>query len=80
MVHDPRVNSEDAEKFFGIKLCEWEDLHDLGAMIFAVPHQELLSRQDDIIETLAPQGCLIDVKSVLDVEEAGKHAINFWRL
>ena len=80
MVHDPRVSNEDAERFFDIKLCEWEDLHDLGAIIFAVPHEELLARQGDIFETLASNGCLIDVKSVLDVEAVKRHDVNFWRL
>ncbi len=81
MVHDPMVNQDDAQQFFGIKLCELEELHDLGALVFAVPHKELLARGvSDLALTLAPNGCLIDVKSVLDIAEVEKFNVNFWRL
>ncbi len=80
MVHDPRVSEADARRFFGVELCAWEDLHDLGAMVFAVPHQELLAKKGEIPATLAANGCLIDVKSVFDVAEAEKYKINYWRL
>jgi len=81
LVHDPKVSAEEARHFFGINLCGWDELRELGALIFAVPHRELLAIDvDSIVVTLAPNGCLVDVKSVLNVVDIQKHRVNFWRL
>lgn len=81
MVHDPMVNPADAQRFFGIELQRWEDLHDLDALIFAVPHKDLLNLKiSELAAALAPGGCLLDIKSVLDLEEISRQQINFWRL
>ena len=81
LVHDPRVNPEDARRYMGIDLCAWEDLRDLGALIFAVPHRELLAvGLEKMAATLHENGCLIDVKAALDPEEAAALPIHFWRL
>ena len=81
LVHDPRAESAEAEKFFGISLCRWEDLKDLGALILAVPHREYLEKSiEDFTGTLSSNGCLVDVKSVLDVKEIQEKGVNFWRL
>jgi UDP-N-acetyl-D-glucosamine/UDP-N-acetyl-D-galactosamine dehydrogenase len=81
LVHDPRAESAESERFFGIPLCNWEDLKDLGALILAVPHQEYMEKSiDDFTGTLRSNGCLIDVKSVLDVKAIKEKGITFWRL
>jgi UDP-N-acetyl-D-galactosamine dehydrogenase len=81
LVHDPKVAKMDAMQHMGVELCDWEDLQDLGALIFAVPHKELLGKSvASLAGKLTPKGSLIDVKSVLDVEEVKKYDINFWRL
>ena len=80
MAHDPRVNPEDARRFFGIELCGWKDMRDLGALIFAVPHRELLTLRGEMHTALAANGCLTDVKSALDIEDMEKLGINYWRL
>ena len=81
LVHDPRADNAEAEKFFGISLCRWEDLKDLGALILAVPHREYLEKSiEDFTGTLSSNGCLVDVKSVLDVKEIQEKGVNFWRL
>lgn len=80
-VHDPRVDPADAKRVYGITLCSWEELTDLGALVFAVPHKELLARNvGDFLGTLRKDGCLIDVKSVLDVAEVKQTGVSFWRL
>jgi UDP-N-acetyl-D-galactosamine dehydrogenase len=35
---------------------------------------------DEYVRRLAPNGCLIDVKSILDPEEVRKSGTPFWRL
>ncbi|MDD5759839.1 MAG: nucleotide sugar dehydrogenase [Desulfobulbaceae bacterium] len=80
-VHDPRVDPADAKRVYGITLCSWEELTDLGALVFAVPHKELLAKRvADLQGTLRAGGCLIDVKSVLDVKAVEQAGVTFWRL
>ncbi len=81
LVHDPLANPSDVESFFGMTPSNIENFHNLSALILAVPHRTYLaSSTKDFIRRLAPRGCLIDVKSALNSEEAQKHGILYWRL
>jgi len=81
VVHDPRVDPADAKRIYGITLCPWEALQNLGALIFAVPHKELLAKSiAELVGTLVTNGCLLDVKSVLETEAVANLELNFWRL
>jgi len=56
-------------------------LKNLSALILAVPHKEYLNKNlSEFKNMLLPDGCLIDVKSVLDIKEATASGVNFWRL
>ena len=80
-VHDPKVDSREAERHYGISLCDWEEMTDLGALISAVPHDEYRRKTaEEFAAKLAPKGCLIDVKSILDPAEVKKTGVQFWRL
>ncbi|HID70781.1 MAG TPA: nucleotide sugar dehydrogenase [Desulfobacterales bacterium] len=81
VVHDPEVKPEDALKHVGIQLTSVEEFKNLAALIIAVPHKKF--RNQDIAHftgTLAKNGCLIDVKSMLGVDSIKDGNINFWRL
>lgn len=81
LVHDPLASAEEAKKYYGINLCAWEDMKELGALVLAVPHKKYLDESlESLIEKMAPGGCLIDVKSVLDPDEVNKTGVRFWRL
>lgn len=81
LVHDHRVSKKDAKRHMGVELCDWDDLRDLGALIFAVPHKELLGKSVSALAgTLTKNGILVDVKSVVDTEEIKKYDVKFWRL
>ena len=81
MVHDPLADPEEALTYYNVKLCPWEDLKNLGALILAVPHAWYKDQPlDDLTGKLNPKGCLIDVKSILDVDEVEKNGVTFWRL
>ncbi|TKB25014.1 nucleotide sugar dehydrogenase [Desulfopila sp. IMCC35006] len=81
IVYDPMVTQQQALEYAGVELAKLQDLHDLGAVIIAVPHRQFaeLSVQY-FIDTLKPGGCIIDVKSMLDMEEMQNKDVNFWRL
>ncbi len=80
-VHDPLADAEEAKQHYGISLCEWADLENLGALILAVAHREYRERPvQDFILKIAQNGCLIDVKSMTDPAQVKKGSVNFWRL
>ena len=81
LVHDPRASSEEARHYYGITLSSWDEIKELGAMILAVPHQYYREKTTtDFTAKIAANGCLIDVKSILDPDEIQGAEINFWRL
>lgn len=81
MVHDPMADPEEAKKYYGVELCSWEALTNLGAIILAVPHGAYREKSvADLVSTLRQGGCLIDVKSVLDMDAVNETGVPFWRL
>ena len=81
MVHDSMADPEEAKKYYGVELCSWEALTNLGALILAVPHGAYREKSvEDLVSTLGRGGCLIDVKSVLDMDAVNEIGVPFWRL
>ncbi|MBF0412680.1 MAG: nucleotide sugar dehydrogenase [Desulfamplus sp.] len=82
LVHDSMAEPADALKYYGIKLCSWDELKNLDAIILAVSHAAYKKMTtNDFIAMLGPNGSLVDVKSILKPEEvAQKSDISFWRL
>ena len=81
MVHDARADAREAKDFFGITLCDMDEIHDLGALILAVPHREYLAKPvTDFTDRLVQGGCLVDVKSALDKDQVKETGVGFWRL
>jgi UDP-N-acetyl-D-galactosamine dehydrogenase len=81
LVHDPMADSAEAQQYYNVKLSPWEDLKDLGALIIAVPHRWYKEQSlDSFTGKLNSKGCLIDVKSMLDIDEVKQDGVKFWRL
>ena len=81
LMHDAIASSQEAGDYYGISLCSQEDLKNLAALILAVPHRDYIEKSLLHYKSmLLPKGCLIDVKSVFNPEEAEKLDMNFWRL
>lgn len=81
IVHDPLASSAEAESEYGISLTSWEDIEPVHAVIVAVPHQEYLEKGLDLVEPILVEGGVaIDVKGVLDRDEANGRKISLWRL
>ena len=80
-VLDPQANNEDALKLYGIHLKKIEDIKNQDAVIVAVGHNEYKSlKNSDIIKMLKPNGVLIDVKSIYNIEMFLQTNISYWRL
>ncbi len=81
LVHDPMADPEEARQYYNVDLNPWEELKDLGALILAVPHAWYKTQPlSAFTEKLVPEGCLVDVKCMLDVNEVEKTGHPFWRL
>jgi UDP-N-acetyl-D-galactosamine dehydrogenase len=80
-LHDPRVNSADAQKEYGVDLVTWDELPVAAALVLAVAHDEFVGlRLDKLLSKVSRPGCVIDVKSVLDREAVKKQGLRIWRL
>jgi UDP-N-acetyl-D-glucosamine/UDP-N-acetyl-D-galactosamine dehydrogenase len=81
MVHDPQADAKEAEMFYGIRLCRWDELERLNALILAVPHREYRTKPfHELSPKLSEKGCFIDVKSVFSEDEVAAFGIDTWRL
>ena len=65
IVVDPHVSADEAEEEYGIRLGGWDQLHNLDALILAVPHREFIEIPvEELLGRLRKGGVFIDVKSV----------------
>ena len=80
-VHDPLVAAEDALHEYGVKLCDWHSLPAADAVVLAVAHTQFLQLSNkDLMKKVVRNGCLIDVKAVLDAEALRREGLRVWRL
>jgi UDP-N-acetyl-D-galactosamine dehydrogenase len=80
-VHDPRVNPAESKHEYGIELVDWDLLEQADALVVAVAHREFIAMGLDVVLTkVKPRGCVIDVKSILDVRALEQQRHLVWRL
>ena len=81
VIHDAMADADEARRYYDVLLSPWQDMRDLAALIIAVPHAAYREKSmADFTACLKPDGCLIDVKSMLNRKDADNNHINFWRL
>ncbi len=81
LVHDPVANMDEAQKYYNVGLCNWNDLVDLDAIILCVSHKQYKTLNvEDYRKMLNPGAVLMDVKASLDINEFKAAGINLWRL
>ncbi len=82
IVVDPVANEEEALLEYDIKVTDMEHIYDIDALVIAVAHKNF--RQMEMAKLIEPfregQKVLIDVKSVIDREEAIREGFLYWRL
>lgn len=80
IVFDPIVDETEARDYAGMELTPLEEFRNLGALIIAVPHKQFRDMPvQAFVDMLFVNGCLVDVKSMLDLEQIPP-TTNFWRL
>ena len=81
IVHDPLADVGEAKSFFNIDLSSLDELTELDAVIIAVGHKTYKNIPlDKFLTRLKSNGCIIDVKAMLNAVEVKKTNINYWRL
>jgi len=80
-VHDPLAGPDEALREYGLKLADWESLPAADALIVAVAHAGFLKKTpEELRQKVVRNGCVIDVKSVLDADAFRREGLSVWRL
>lgn len=83
-VVDPVAASDEAIKEYGIKLEKLEDVKNVDAIVLAVSHKEYknldLKELKKLYKSDVKIPVLIDVKGILNKDEAIELGYNFWRM
>jgi UDP-N-acetyl-D-galactosamine dehydrogenase len=81
-VVDPLADKEDLWREYRINPCNIEDIKDMDALIFAVPHEEFNSLNLEVIREMYwnNKPVLIDIRGMFDRREADKNNFIYWRL
>jgi UDP-N-acetyl-D-galactosamine dehydrogenase len=80
-VHDPIASASEARHEYGIELTDWDDIPECGALVMAVAHQQFREQSPAALaRKLRPNGVVVDVKRVTDVDALREAGIASWRL
>lgn len=80
-VHDPVADTNSAYREYGIRLHEWDSLPQAEGLIFAVAHKQLKNMDFSLISSkIAANGCIADVKAVLNRDLVSAAGFALWRL
>jgi len=80
-VHDPLVESTDAEREYGISLAAWDSLLNFDGIVLAVPHRAYREMGNAALLRILKGngGIVMDVKGLLDPRSLPSD-ISYWRL
>ncbi|HVR19058.1 MAG TPA: UDP binding domain-containing protein, partial [Polyangiaceae bacterium] len=80
LVHDPIADRSGHAHECDVKLQPWSELVGLDAMIFAVPHKELLALPlEELTRPVREGGVFVDLKSTIDPAKL-RRDIHYWSL
>jgi UDP-N-acetyl-D-galactosamine dehydrogenase len=66
VIRDGRAQANAVQHEYGIELTPIEELRDLGALIYAVAHDEYRALHDRIGDMVMQDGVIADVRAPLD--------------
>jgi UDP-N-acetyl-D-galactosamine dehydrogenase len=79
IVHDARADPAAVRHEYGIELSPVEEFRDLGALIYAVGHDDYRPLHDRMSDMVAEGGIIADVRSLLDAKSL-RPDIRYWSL
>ena len=82
VIADPIADSDEAERLYGVKLCNICDVKNMDAIILAVAHDEFAKFTMNNIDEMFGNGkkVLLDIKSILNRKEYENAGYRYWRL
>jgi UDP-N-acetyl-D-galactosamine dehydrogenase len=80
-LHDPLADASEAASEYGLQLTQWPALSAADVVILAVPHKAYVDKDfGEFRSLLADDGLLVDVKGMVNRDEAVKAGVTLWRL
>jgi len=80
-VHDPEADPDETLHEYGIKLRTWDELPAADCLILAVAHDAFRKLPVPAFkEKIVRQGCLVQVKALLDPQSFQREGVRVWRL
>ena len=80
-VHDPAADPADARRHYGLELSDWNALPQAEALVIAVAHADYQKLPlSELTAKVIAGGCVIDVKSMLDLNALVAAGFLVWRL
>ncbi len=80
-VFDPVANAEEAKKEYGVDLVELNQVHQVDAIVAAVPHTEIINLDSLILSGITKNKTpFIDVKAAFDRDMLKASGFHVWRL
>jgi len=80
-VHDPVPSKEEALAEYNVELKEWDELPKSAAVVFAVPHEELVAiPEDEYAKKMINGGLFVDVKSIKSKQTILSSGLEYWSL
>jgi UDP-N-acetyl-D-galactosamine dehydrogenase len=81
LVHDSMADSDEAQRHYNTRLCDWSELSSLDAIVLCVSHKQYTTVTPKQYKSmLNDNGVFMDVKSTVDRRQFLKNKINLWRL
>ncbi|MEH6449012.1 MAG: nucleotide sugar dehydrogenase [Oleispira sp.] len=81
LVHDSMADSDEAQRHYNTRLCDWSELTNLDAIVLCVSHKEYKTVTPEQYKSmLNTSGVFMDVKSTVDRDLFLENNINLWRL
>ncbi len=80
IIHDAMADKDEALEEYGIKLCDWDELNNLDALILAVGHDAYVKDGPKaLLDRMAKGAVFIDVKSMLEPSDV-EPEFSYWSL
>jgi len=84
LVHDPLADPEETRCAYGLELCSLDTVHDVGAIILAVPHRHYLDMEPERFRCLVAEQAMpllfVDVKACKSQEALEHCGFEYWSL
>lgn len=79
LVHDPLADPATVKRAYGVELSPIEEFRDLGALIYAVPHEEYAELEPKLEDMTASDGIIVDIRAKLNRGDL-RNGVRYWSL